>query len=349
MLGEEVKQKALELGFDLVGIARADDAQLRNAVGRYNEWLDQGFGASMDYLKRHTAQKADPSMLLSECKSVVCVALLYAPEKLPSNDDPTRAQVSIYTRGGDYHEFMTAKLKELADWIAREHGVNARPFVDSEPVFERFWAWRAGLGWIGKNSLLLNRKIGSFLFLGGIFTTADLPADEPGLDHCGRCRKCIDACPTVAITENRFIDSNKCIAFHTIENKSVVPETVAAGTGRWIAGCDICQNVCPWNDPVTPGPKFETTNPAFDGDLRELARWTASEFKAHTQGVAMSRMKYSGFLRNVAIAVANSGLSVEEKRQALNAIEASSTSIQHPPAKTGIEAALKWALLQLDV
>jgi epoxyqueuosine reductase len=299
-----IKEAALGFGFDLAGVASADDPLLAEAVQRYSGWLDGGHGASMEYLRRHIPLKSDPSKLLQGVKSVVCVGLLYADAHQPE-DDGSKALVSMYTRGRDYHELMGERLGKLAEWLGREHGARARPFVDSEPVLERFWAWRAGLGWLGKNSCILNRKLGSYLFLGGVLTDMALEPDAPQPDHCGKCRKCIDACPTGAITEGREVESAKCIAYHTIENRGEVPPEIAARTGRWIAGCDVCQQVCPWNDPITPGSSFKNDNPAYGASLAELARWTPEEFRARTKGLAMARMKHAGFARNVGIAVAN--------------------------------------------
>lgn len=346
MLSEELKRKALELGFDLVGIAAAGDPQLGPALERYLTWLDAGNAAGMEYLRRHADQKAHPERLLEGVRSVVCVGLLYGEE--PSPEDATRARVSLYTRGCDYHELMGQHLRELGAWL-QERGVRSRPFVDAEPVLERFWAWRAGLGWIGKNSMLINRKRGSLFFLGGLLVAEELATDEPGLDHCGRCRKCIDACPTFAITNDRAVDARKCIGYHTIENKGGVPPEVMQGTGRWIAGCDICQTICPWNDPVTRGHAFNEINPAYDADLRELARWRGDDFKTRVgKKIAMGRMKFSGFVRNVAIAVANSGLGLEEKRAAIDALEETVATLPEGAGRDGAVSALEWARERLS-
>lgn len=336
-----LKSRALELGFDLIGFADAADPLLGDAVERYSGWVEAGYGATMEYLRRHTELKAHPEKLLPGWRSVVCVGTLYGTAKAP--DSGLNAQVSLYTRGADYHEVMRERLDVLAGELRDKHGVNARGFVDAEPVLERFWAWRAGLGWIGKNAMLINRKQGSFLFLGGLLVDASLSADSPSPDHCGRCRKCIDACPTVAITDTRQIESDKCIAYHTIENRGSVPKTVMEKTGRWIAGCDICQNVCPWNDPVVEATAFETTNPVFDAPLAELAHWSAEEFKAKTKGVAMGRMKYAGFIRNLAIAVANSTLSTAGKAAALAALEASARAVSEGVGREGALEAVNWA------
>lgn len=337
----EVKEAALAAGFDLAGVAALDDPALDLARERYEQWLTRGFAASMDYLKRHALQKGSPRELLPGAKSVVCVGLLYGAEQ-PASDDPARALVSIYTRGPDYHALIDERLATLSAWLAAR-GVKARAFVDAAPVFERFWAWRAGLGWLGRNSMLIHRKVGSYFFIGGLLVDAALEPDAPDIDHCGRCRKCIDACPTSAITDERSIESGKCIAYHTIENRGSVPEAVMAGTGRWIAGCDICQEVCPWNDPLTPGPAFSAANPAFGAPLSELARWDEPRFKRETKELAMSRMKYSMFLRNVAVAVANSGLAPAEKEAALASLRASASRLPESPGRAAALEALTWA------
>lgn len=343
MLGKKLKARAFELGFELAGVASADDPTLGQAVERYSNWLDQGFGATMSYLERHLDQKSSPRKLLEECRSVFCVGLLYGVEE-PQRKSPG-ALVSKYTRGRDYHEVMTEKLTELSTWLEREHGVRSKIFVDSAPVFDRFWAWRAGLGWIGKNSMVINRKLGSFFFIGGLLTTAELERDEPGIDHCGRCTKCVDACPTAAILPDRVIDSARCIGYHTIENKLEVPLQIAQKSDRWIAGCDICQDVCPWNDPITIGKSFLHENVAFNADLRELARWTPEQFKNSMKNIAMGRMKYSGFARNLAIAISNSDLSVYEKKEAYSQLDA---NLRKSPESASRDAALQ-ILHQIEI
>jgi epoxyqueuosine reductase len=271
--------------------------------------------------------------------------MLYATD--PPTENPERARVSLYARGQDYHRLMGDRLEALAEWLRQEHGIAARSFVDSQPVLERFWAWRAGLGWVGKNAILINRKLGSYFFLGGLLVDVFLEPDAPAPDHCGRCRKCIEACPTDAITSDRSIDSGKCIAYHTIENRGLVPESIMEKNGRWIAGCDICQMVCPWNDPVTPGPCFENSNVAFNASLTKLSQWAAEDFKQAAKGIAMSRMKYAGFVRNLAIALPHSGGSATEKAETLKRLEANAATLPHGPGRDGALAALSWAKTKL--
>lgn len=308
-LKRKLGDQARALGFELFGIASAGDPELPAAVAHYDAWLADGNAATMEYLTRHRDSKADPSVLLPGFRSVVCVALCYGARD--GEDRAAGAKVSLYTRGRDYHDVMSEKLEVLCGWLERECGARSRAFVDSSPVLDRFWASRAGLGWVGKNTCLINRKAGSYLFLGGLLTTADFNADMPYTDHCGRCRKCIEACPTGAIREpvhpggRHFIESQKCIAYHTIENRGAIPEEVSAKMDTWIAGCDICQQACPWNDPVHEGKAFTRDNSAYGASLLELARWSREDFQRRLRGIAMSRMKYEGFVRNIAIALAN--------------------------------------------
>lgn len=349
-LSSSVKKAASELGFNLVGITSIDSPEtkeaLTRAMKRYDDWIAAGFGASMDYLRRHAALKAEPEDLLPSLRSVVCVGLSYGEDE--PTDDGTQAKVSLYTRGKDYHQVLGSKLAALAEILKVNYAIQSRAFVDSEPVLERFWAWRSGLGWLGKNTMLIHRKLGSYLFLGGLLTTADLESDTPQPDHCGRCRKCIDACPTQAITDLRQVDSNKCIAYHTIENRSSVPQFVMEKSGRWIAGCDICQTTCPWNDPISKQELFSNENIAYNSPLNELTQWSSEDFKERTQGIAMSRMKYTGFLRNVTVALANSDLRREEKIKAIANLETRVQGLSLGAGRDGALDALRWAKGKID-
>ncbi len=339
-LKSTLNEKALALGFNLCGVAAIDDVELSTAKNHYRQWLERGHAENMQYLHKHEPLKSDPDKLFQGVRSVVSVALSYAEESPP--DSPDKALVSMYTRGRDYHEFMKEKLEALAEIIHAETGERSFVFVDSAPVFDRFWASRAGLGWVGKNTCLINRSIGSYFFIGGLLTTLDLAADAPYTDHCGRCRKCIEACPTEAIVEpesgKHYIDTQKCIAYHTIENRGIVPEAVMKKTGRWIAGCDICQQVCPWNDPITAGREFQTTNPAYGASILELAHWSREEFRTKTRGVAMGRIKYGAFLRNVIIAAVNAGIPLPDMKIKL-------AEIENEVERAGLEGAITYALI----
>lgn len=317
-----------ELGFSLFGVASLESESVQEVASHYLNWLNEGFAGRMEYLARHLEKKKNPQLSLPDAKSVVCLGLSY-PAIDSKEVDPRLPLISNYTRVEDYHEKLGAKISELISRAGLEEGRSAWRFVDSSPVFERFWAARAGLGWVGKHTLLLNRKAGSYFFLGGFFTTARLDADAPGTEHCGKCTRCIDACPTHAIVhhDSRWVvDSRLCIGYNTIENKGPTPEEEMQRQGLWLAGCDICQSVCPWNDPVfepTPGTWTEE-NPVAITPLVELARWSSEKFAIETKPFAMGRMKYLGFLKNLAIAVANSNLDASQKQDALESIAANS-------------------------
>ncbi|MEW6057892.1 MAG: tRNA epoxyqueuosine(34) reductase QueG, partial [Bdellovibrionota bacterium] len=225
----------------------------------------------------------------------------------------------------------------------KKHGARFRGFVDKDAVFERFWSWRAGLGWLGKNTMLIHRKLGSYIFLGGLFTDLELTPDEPYRDHCGKCTKCIEACPTQAFVKPHVLDSNKCIAYHTIENRGPIPQEVMERSSTWIAGCDICQQVCPWNDPIPETAHFKKENQAFDASFMDLAQWTRQDFKERMRGVAMSRMKYAGFLRNFTVAISNSSLEAPFKQKLFSRIEQHMQGLSNEQGLKAVQSALEWA------
>ncbi|MGE4232563.1 MAG: tRNA epoxyqueuosine(34) reductase QueG [Bacteriovoracia bacterium] len=303
---EIVFDLAKQKGFDLVGVADPKDPSLKEAISRYKHWLDHGYAASMHYLHRHKEKKENPEEVLANCKSIICLGLSYSPNK---NEIAGNPKISSYTSGLDYHEIIREKLENYCKDLQKVSPMQSFIFVDSSPVLERFWAWRAGLGWIGKNSLVLNRKKGSYFFISGIFTTLEIEPDSPGIDHCGKCRRCIDACPTEAIITEKekhpFVDSNLCIAYHTIENKNDVPTDLHQKFQGWIAGCDVCQQVCPWNSKITIDPevveRFGKQNLMTQSTFEELESWTEEEFKKNTKGTALSRIKYKNFKRNILI------------------------------------------------
>jgi epoxyqueuosine reductase len=336
-LARALERAATDLGFDLFGVASAHDPLLMVASQNYYTWLGHGFGADMSYLQKHADTKKNPQTFLENAKSIVCVGLLYGTGK-EDTFDSSRPLISNYTRGRDYHLLVKEKLAQLTsafEAIVSAEGdlpkPSTRTFTDAEPVFERFWASRAGLGWVGKNTCLIHRQHGSYFFLGGFFTDAVLAENKPYTEHCGTCRKCIEACPTEAIVklpledgrERYFVDSKKCIAYHTIENRGEVPIGVQKKSGTWVAGCDICQSVCPWNDPHSASTQFETTNPAATASFEELANWTQADFSKNLKDVAMKRMKYAGFLRNLSTAVDNSALPTDQKKALLERIKQS--------------------------
>ena len=244
----ELKRRAKEAGFDAVGVAAAQRLDRDGAA--LAAWLRAGRQASMAWLEKDPGKRADPARLLPGCESVVVLAMSYWPGAERTLTEPEKARVALYARGRDYHKVMGRELKRLAAWLEEQTGNEARSFVDTGPVLERAWAERAGVGWIGKNANLLTRDRGSWLLLGEILTQAELEPDAgPHADHCGSCTACIEACPTDAIVDDGVVDSNRCISYWTIEHRGIRcrPERRRGTTDDWIFGCDVCQDVCPWN------------------------------------------------------------------------------------------------------
>jgi epoxyqueuosine reductase len=257
----------------------------------------------MGYLAKRFEERTDPRVYLPGAASVICLGMNYfVPlERVEGN----RGRIARYALGRDYHELMAAKLHALADWLREiEPKAETRCSVDTAPVMEKELAARAGIGWMGKNTCVINEKIGSWIFLGEVLTTLALPADEAAVDRCGSCRRCIDACPTQAITEPYQLDARKCISYLTIEHREPIEPELAAKMGDWIYGCDICQDVCPWNrDP--PAAIDPALQPRWSGgalDLAEVAGWTDSDYQRELRGSAMKRAKLPMLKRNVEIA-----------------------------------------------
>jgi epoxyqueuosine reductase len=249
----QVKQKALELGFHKVGIAAVDavtESQMQDEekqhIASLQKWLQQGYHADMKWMENPKRQNIRSCM--PEVRSLICVALnYYTPYERPQGEE--YAKISRYGWGQDYHKVLPEKLKVLATWLqAQGEGIQVRFYMDTGPTHDKFWAQQAGIGWIAKNSTVITREFGSWVFLGEILTNLPLTADAPYTQHCGSCSRCIDACPTNAIVEPFVVDSNRCIAYHTIENRAeTLPEEIKPHLQGWVAGCDICQDVCPWN------------------------------------------------------------------------------------------------------
>ncbi len=308
-VGAELKKRAREAGFDLVGIAAA--SALDRDAAALDAWLNAGRHATLDWMERYRDRRADPRKLLPGCRSVVVVAMNYWPGESEAATPEGRARVALYARGRDYHKVMGRKLKVLAEWLAAETGRTARAFVDTGPVLERAWAERAGLGWIGKNANLLTQSIGSWLLLGEILSAADLPPDDgPHADHCGTCTACIDACPTTAIVEDGVVDSRACIAYWTIEHRGEIPEEKRAGNAQWIFGCDVCQQVCPWNDAHARavGPeRFERRDDLRGLDPLAILAMDEATFREAYSGTPLMRAKWEGMRRNACIVLGNRG------------------------------------------
>jgi len=292
-----IKAEAERLGFMGCGISKADflEPEARNL----EQWLNHGYQGDMAWMANHFDKRVNPRKLVDGAKSVVSVLLNYYPEKKQNADAP---QISKYAYGTDYHFVIKDKLKALLHFINQNIGeVGGRAFVDSAPVLDRAWAQRSGLGWIGKHTLLINQKAGSFFFIGELIIDLELEPDHPTTEHCGTCTRCIDACPTGAIVQENLVDANKCISYLTIEYKKELPAAFQNQMEGWAFGCDICQDVCPWNRFSAP-----TKEPAFTADERILkndwADWqeiTEEVFKEVFKNSAVKRTKFEGFTRNI--------------------------------------------------
>lgn len=304
-LKKAIKEKARQLGFTLAGVTSSESLLNYNL---YTRWLDQGMHGGMSYLsdERNRLRRADPKEILGECKSILVLAIPYAPVPKPEED---QLQIASYALGDDYHEILPHKLQEIVAFIEEQigHPVPNRYYTDSGPILERELAQRAGLGWIGKNSMLINPTAGSTFFLAEILLGIELEPDEPfATDHCGTCTRCITACPTQCILPNRTIDARRCISYLTIENKDAIPADLRPKIQNWIFGCDVCQEVCPWNRfSLAADPAFETkiSLPVLTSDLL----LTSVEFNQRFKKSPIKRAKLRGYLRNLAIATGNRG------------------------------------------
>ncbi len=300
---ERLKLKARELGFSHAGIANAQP--LDEEGERLREWFARGFHADMQWMKSGMEKRVDPDRVLSGARSVVSVAMNYYVESPHPSDRNAAGRISRYAWGDDYHEILLKRLRSLAAWIEAEvPGSVAKAYVDTGPLMEKAWAQRAGIGWIGKHTNLITTGMGSWVFLGEVVTTAEFETDEPAPDHCGTCRLCIDACPTGAITEPYVVDSRLCLSYLTIEHRGEVPQELTGRFEGWIYGCDICQDVCPWNEKHATSsaePGFAPREHNRSPDLEEWSVMTEEEFKELFSGSAMKRAKHRGLLRNVRI------------------------------------------------
>jgi len=300
-----LKEKAYELGFDLVGVAPAGPAPHARA---FLDWIDRGCAGEMHYMVRTAPERADPTKRFPWARSIVCVAMRYPAPPAERPARAARARVSCYALGDDYHGVMERPMGALAAHLERMGASEARPYVDTGPVLERDWAARAGLGWIGKNTALINEAAGSWLFLGVILTDLELDPDEPVPDRCGKCTECIDACPTGALTGPRLLDSRLCISYLTIEFKGVLPRELRGLTGEWVFGCDLCQTGCPWNsdsrDEIDPA--FTPRPELADLDLGWALR-NPDKLGSIITGTAIERARGERLIRNLVIAAGNSG------------------------------------------
>jgi epoxyqueuosine reductase len=307
-LSMQIKQWGLELGLQQIGICDIDLAQ---AEQQLQQWLAKGYHGNMEYMQRHGSLRSHPEELLPGAKTVIAARLDYLPPNANIKKtlmDKTKAFVSRYAVGRDYHKLLRKRLQKLADKITQEYGTfNYRCFTDSAPVMEKPLAAKAGLGWQGKHTNLINKKAGSWFFLGTMYTDLPLILDSPVADHCGRCSACITVCPTQAIIAPYQLDARRCISYLTIELRESIPVEFRKLIGNRIYGCDDCQMVCPWNRfaKITQEDDFYARNNLDTLDLISAFNWTETQFLKYTEGSAIRRIGYQCWLRNVAVGLGN--------------------------------------------
>jgi epoxyqueuosine reductase len=311
-MASQIKARALQLGFSKVGIARPES--LSTELSRFKEWLAQGFNGEMKWMERDPAQRADPRLFWPQTRSVIVVALnYYTPHQHEvsttrgrgwvNEDSQATGKVSRYAWGNDYHDIVGDKLRELLSWIKDQSPeAEGKVCVDIQPVMDKAWAARAGLGWIGKHTNLITNEFGSWVFIGELLLNLDLePDDMEVADQCGSCTLCLDACPTNALIEPYVLDANLCISHATIESRAPeIRDDVAGSLDGWLYGCDVCQDVCPWNQmtPVTNEARFEPREGNVNASLSEILKLTPEDYAARFRGSAIKRAKLAGLRRN---------------------------------------------------
>ena len=301
-----IKEKAREVGFDLCGIAPAAD---HPELGFFREWIDRGYAGEMGYLARSAGKRTDVRAVLPSARTVIVTATVYNTDRPYSTEcaDRDRAHIARYAWGDDYHDVINQRLEALVAWMREvsPEPFEARAYVDTGPVQERVYAQYAGIGWIGKNTCVINPERGSWIFLSEIICSLALEFDQPSFDQCGTCTLCIEACPTRAIVAPGVLDSTRCISYLTIELKGDIPSTLAPSIGNHVYGCDVCQEVCPWNAaPAVSGDPAWQPRAAWDGaSLQELSSRSDDELRAAMRGSAMRRTKIAGLRRNLAEAL----------------------------------------------
>lgn len=335
-LTSRLKAHALTLGFDLVGIT---PSQPPAGLDRFLHWLEQGYAGEMHYLKQHAAARATPASILPGARSVVMLGISYHQPDVRNSKTPNlHGRVASYALGDDYHAVIWGKLNQLVDWLNREApGTASRGVTDTAPILERDFARLAGLGWFGKNTMLIHKKMGSFLFLAALLTTADLETDQPHVSsHCGTCTACLDACPTQAFPEPGVLDATRCISYLTIELRGHIPLEQRDEVGDWLFGCDICQDVCPWNRKAPPGhePALQASVRNSIEDLLALVSLTPAEFRDRFKSTALWRAKRQGLIRNACLVLGN-----QQDHRGLPALERLATDQDEV-----IREAARWAL-----
>ncbi len=340
-LTHKIKQWGEQLGFQQVGIT---DTDLMTAEKHLVKWVKKGFHGKMDYMHKHGLKRSRPDLLLADTVSIISVRMDYLPETAKKIntvlDNPISAFISRYALGRDYHKLMRHRLQQLASLIEKEIGTfGYRVFVDSAPVLEKAIAEKAGLGWIGKHSNLINRKTGSWFFLGEIYLDMALPKDNPVTAHCGKCIACIDICPTQAIVAPYQVDARRCISYLTIELQGSIPEEFRTAIGNRIYGCDDCQLICPWNRfaRLSKEKDFSPRHNLDKSQLIELFLWSEEEFLKKMEGSAIRRIGHTRWLRNIAVALGN----------AISSEQTTQTLLQHQSHHSEIvREHVEWALRQ---
>lgn len=293
-LATTIKNLGITIGFDQIGIT---DTDLSDAAPHFIEWIKNGYFGEMNYMQNNLEKRLDPQKIMPNTKSIICCSLNYLPLR-----HKTPTIVAKYALGRDYHKIIRKKLKLLAKKIERAIGkFNYRVFCDSAPVLEKALAEKAGLGWIGKNTLLINPELGSYFFLGVMLTDLDLPLDAPIKSRCGNCNKCFDSCPTRALIAPHKLDARRCIAYLTIEHRSEIPQNLQSAIGAKIFGCDLCQEACPWNrfNKVTQEPAFTALPQWINTRLEELLTWDEKTFQEKTTDTPIFRLGYKRWQRNL--------------------------------------------------
>ncbi|MFD2564080.1 tRNA epoxyqueuosine(34) reductase QueG [Aquimarina rubra] len=293
-----IKSEAKRLGFLSCGISKAEF--LEQEAPRLEKWLNQNMQGQMSYMENHFDKRLDPTKLVEGSKSVISLLLNYFPSE--TQKDPDAPKISKYAYGQDYHHVIKHKLKQLQEFISENIGeVHGRAFVDSAPVLDKAWAAKSGLGWIGKNSNLLTQKVGSYYFIAELIVDLELEYDTPVTDHCGTCTACIDACPTQAIVDPYVVDGSKCISYFTIELKEEIPSDYRGKFDNWMFGCDVCQDVCPWNRFSKPHnePLFNPKPDILEMTKKDWEEITQEVFSKVFQKSAVKRTKFSGLSRNI--------------------------------------------------
>jgi len=292
-----IKSESKRLGFLSCGISKA--GFLEEEAPRLENWLNNQMNGQMSYMENHFDKRLNPTLLVDDAKSVISLLLNYYPSELQNQDS---YKISKYAYGQDYHHVIKEKLKELLHFIQTEIGeVSGRAFVDSAPVLDKAWAAKSGLGWVGKNSNLITQKVGSFYFIAELIIDLELDYDTPTTDHCGSCTACLDACPTDAIVAPYVVDGSKCISYFTIELKDNLPQEMKGKFDDWMFGCDVCQDVCPWNRFSKPHnePLFQTNSDILNFSKSDWEEITVDTFQKVFKNSAVKRTKYEGLLRTI--------------------------------------------------